>query len=253
MGLKLASGIALTALFALMYALVFVIGVWFLPGTWVGLLIMIGLTLLIVLFQYALGPVIIGWIYKIEWMPFEVYQSQFPHLGEVVNKVCQLRDVKIPRVGVIHDLNPNAFTYGWTKNTARVVITDGILEHLNKNEQSAVVAHEMGHVVHNDFILMTVVFAIPLVLLTVARWAYYTARFSSFRSRDDEGSYIGLALIAVAILSYVAYYIGYLISLIVSRIREFYADEHAGEVVENPNYLSTGLIKIAYGLVAEGG
>ncbi len=252
-GLKAATGAALISLFALMYAIVFVIGVWFLPGGFFGLTIMIILTMLIVLFQYGISPVLIGWIYRIDWMPFDAYKAQFPHLADVINKVCQLRGVKIPRVGVIHDLNPNAFTYGWTKNTARVIITDGILEHLNKNEQSAVVAHEMGHVVHNDFVLMTVVFAIPLLLLTVARWAFYTARFSGMRSRDEEGSAIYLALFAIAILSYLAYYLGYLISLIVSRVREFYADEHAGEVTENPNYLSTGLVKIAYGLVAEGG
>ncbi len=118
-------------------------------------------------------------------------------------------------------------------------------------------AHELGHVVHNDFILMTIVFAIPLVLLTIARWAFYSSWFASSgrrSSRDsDEVAYLRIALIVIAVLSYVAYYVGYLISLIISRIREYYADEHAAELTENPNYLSTGLVKIAYGLVAEGG
>jgi Zn-dependent protease with chaperone function len=254
MGLRAASGVALTALFGLMYALMFIIVTFSGITGMIGLILIIGLTLLIVFFQYLIGPVIIKWIYKIDWMPFDVYKAQFPHLGDAINKVCQLRGVKIPRVGIIHDLNPNAFTFGYTKNKARVVITDGIIEHLNENEQAAVVAHEMGHVVHNDFILMTVVFAIPLVLLTIARWAYYTAIFSGMsRSSDDEGSQLALALFAVAVLSYITYYIGFLISLIVSRVREYYADEHAGEVLENPNYLSTGLVKIAYGLVSEGG
>jgi Zn-dependent protease with chaperone function len=157
-------------------------------------------------------------------------------------------------MGIIHDLNPQAFTFGYTKNSARLVITDGILHYLDENEQRAVVSHELGHIVHNDFILMTVIFAIPLILLTIARWSYYTIRFSSLRrSRDDDaGSYIFLALIAVAIVSYIAYYIGFLISLFVSRIREYFADQHAAELTENPNMLSTALIKIAYGLLATG-
>jgi Zn-dependent protease with chaperone function len=103
---------------------------------------------------------------------------------------------------------------------------------------------------------MTVVFAIPLVLLTVARWAYYTSWFSSIgrSSRDsDETAYLRIAMIAIALLSYVAYYVGYLISLIISRVREYYADQHAGELTEDPNALSTALVKIAYGLVAAGG
>ena len=125
---------------------------------------------------------------------------------------------------------------------------------MDEHEQRAVVAHELGHIVHNDFILMTVVFAIPLILLTIARWSYYAVRFSGLRkSRDnDAGSYIFLALIGVAIVSYVSYYIGFLISLFVSRIREYFADQHAAELTEDPNLLSTALIKIAYGLLATG-
>jgi hypothetical protein len=64
---------------------------------------------------------------------------------------------------------------------------------------------------------------------------------------------LAIALFAVAILSYVAYYIGYLISMMISRIREYYADRHAAEVMENPNALSTGLVKIAYGLLVDHG
>ncbi|MBN1801346.1 MAG: M48 family metalloprotease [Candidatus Lokiarchaeota archaeon] len=254
MGLKLASTLALTALFALMYALIFVIGVWFLPAGLIGLLIMIGLTLGIVLLQYGISPYIIQWIYRIEWVSYEEYQGRYPHLADIVDRVVQINGIKPPRLGIIHDKNPNAFTFGHTKNNARVVLTEGILEYLNKDEQSAVLAHELGHVIHSDFILMTVVFAIPLVFLTIGRWAYYTARFSGARSRrDEEGNYIALLLFVVAVLSYIAYYIGFLISLIISRIREYYADEHAAEVLENPNPLATGLVKIAYGLVAQTG
>ena len=127
------------------------------------------------------------------------------------------------------------------------------MHYLNEEEQNAIIAHELGHIVHSDFILMTVVFAIPLILLTIARWAYYTARFSSWRSRDDDGSSLYLALFAIAVLSYIMYYVGYLISLIVSRIRDYYADRHAAEVMENPNALSTALVKISYGLLVDHG
>jgi Zn-dependent protease with chaperone function len=255
MGLKLASTMAVLFLFGLIYALVFTIGVWFLPHNLLGLLIMIGFTILIVLFQYGISPLMIRLIYRIDWIPYEDFTNQYPHLADVIDKVVAIRGIKTPRMGIIHDLNPQAFTFGYTKNSARIVITDGILHYLDEGEQSAVVAHELGHVVHNDFILMTVVFAIPLILLTIARWSYYTVRFAGlFKSSkdDDAGSYIVLALIVVAILSYIAYYIGYLVSLFVSRIREYFADQHAAELTENPNLLSTALVKIAYGLIASG-
>ncbi|MHA1349798.1 MAG: zinc metalloprotease HtpX [Promethearchaeota archaeon] len=254
MGLKLASTLAVMFLFALMYAVVFTIGVWFLPSNFLGLLLMIAFTVAIVLLQYGISPLIVGWMYRIEWIEYEKFTYEYPHLAEAVDKVVAIREIKPPRMGIIHDFNPQAFTYGWSKNSARLVITDGILHYLNEDEQRAVVAHELGHIVHNDFILMTIVFAIPLILLTIARWSYYTVRFSGFkRSRDDDaGSYIALALIVVAIVSYISYYIGYLISLVVSRIREYFADQHSAELTENPNHLSTALVKIAYGLLASG-
>jgi len=247
----LASGLAVTSLFALMYAVVFVIGVWFLPSSIWGLIIMIAITVGMVLLQYGISPLIVGWLYRIDWIPYEQFAVKFPHLAESLNKVVSFRGIKMPRLGIIHDLNPNAFTFGWTKNSARVVLTDGILKYLNKKEQNAVFSHELGHVVHSDFILMTVVFAIPLLLLTVARWAYYASYFSR-RGDSDEASYLRIALIAIAVLSYVSYYLSYLISLIVSRIREYYADEHSAEVLEDPNPLATGLVKIAYGLLVDG-
>ena len=245
---------AITALFALLYAVVFVIGVWFLPSNFIGLGLMIGFTLLIILFQYGISPYIIQWIYRIDWIPYEEFAARFPHMADSLDKVVAYNGIKVPRLGIIHDLNPNAFTFGHTKNNARVVITDGILEYLDEKEQNAVFSHELGHVVHSDFIIMTIVFAIPLVLLTIARWAYYASWFQSGRRRssDNEGNIIGLVLIAIAVLSYISYYLGYLISLIVSRIREYYADQHSAEVLEDPNPLSTGLVKIAYGLLVDG-
>lgn len=253
MGLKLATSFAITFLFALVYAVVFAIGYWFLPTDLIGLLIMLGFTLLIILFQYGISPYIIQWIYRIDWIPYENFAREYPHLFEAVDKVASLQGIKHPRMGIIHDGNPNAFTFGHTKNNARIVITDGILQFLDEEEQTAVVAHELGHVVHNDFIVMTVVFAIPLILLTIARWSFYAVRFSGRRSSNrDGGANIGLILIGIAIISFISYYIGYLISLVVSRIREYYADEHSAELTEDPNTLSTALVKIAYGLLVGG-
>jgi len=228
--------------------------VWFLPGNLFGLLIMIALTILIVLFQYGMGPIFINWMYRIEWMDYDDFTYKYPYLADIIDKVTAIQEIKTPRMGIIHDDNPQAFTFGYTKNKARMVITDGIIHYLDEHEQRAVVAHELGHIVHNDFILMTVVFAIPLILLTIARWSYYAVRFSGLRrSRDDDaGSYVAIILIVVAIVSYISYYIGFLVSLFVSRIREYFADQHAAELTENPNFLSTALIKIAYGLLATG-
>lgn len=244
MGMRTRSGSMLFLLFGLLFAVIYVIGVWFEWSLWFILIISGG----IIGLQYLISPYIIGWIYRIDWIPFNDFSSQFPHLADVVEAHVRKFHIRTPRLGIIDDGNPNAFTFGHTKNNARVVITEGILQHLNKNEQASVVAHEMGHVVHSDFIIMTLASAIPVLLYVVARWCFIAGR-TARGGRDREGSYFQLALLVVGVLAFFAYYFGYLITLLISRYREFYADENSAEMMENPNHLSTALVKIAYGLL----
>ena len=42
--------------------------------------------------------------------------------------------MKYPKIGYIDDGAPNAFTYGRTKNDARIVLTRGIFELLTEEE-----------------------------------------------------------------------------------------------------------------------
>ena len=112
MGLKLASTLAVMFLFALIYAVVFVIGVWFLPSNLFGLLLMIVFTVLIVLLQYGISPLIVGWIYRIDWIEYEEYANRYPHLADAVEKVVAIREIKPPRLGIIHDLNPRLLHLG---------------------------------------------------------------------------------------------------------------------------------------------
>lgn len=52
---------------------------------------------------------------------------------------------------------------GHTPNNARIVITEGIMDLLDPPEPEAVVAHEIGHVVHWDMLVMTVAYLVPYI------------------------------------------------------------------------------------------
>jgi Zn-dependent protease with chaperone function len=66
---------------------------------------------------------------------------------------------------VLTTADPNAFTFGIIGN-ARLVVTRGLVM-LNPQEVEAVVGHEMGHIAHWDFVVMTVAAVVPLVLYTL--------------------------------------------------------------------------------------
>ena len=207
----------------------------------------------IVLLQYAISPYILKWIYKIEWIgPGEGgFPDERTHMMyRKVEELARDENIAMPKVGLVPDNNPNAFTFGWTRNKSFLVLTAGVFKYCDDEEVQAVAAHEVGHITHNDFVVMTVIAAIVLLFYVIAQGGYYMARYSRGGGRNS-GNAAALALI-VAAIAYVVYILANYISLLISRYREYWADEFAADSTRHPNKLSSALVKIAYGLATEG-
>ena len=192
----------------------------------------------IALFQFVFGPFLMDLslrlMYKARWQTAE----QLPeHLRVFIQRVCDAEKMRFPSVALIDDGAPQAFTYGHTPNNARIVISRGILELLEPEEAEAVVAHEIGHAVHWDMLVMTMANLVPLI-------AYFV--FRMLRTRDEKD-----VKAAVAWGAYAVYLISQYVVLWLSRAREYYADRFAGEVTKNPALLAAALVKIGYGLAAQ--
>ena len=254
MGFKLRSTVTIGFLYALVFVLFLLVDVIY-EGYDISIYLIALLSLGGIFLQYLISPLIIGWIYRIDWVSPQQLQGQYPHLSALIENVSRKHNITVPKIGIIHEGTPNAFTYGWNKNSAKLVITDGILDLLDKDEQRAVVAHELGHIVHNDFVVMTFVSAIPILFYTIFRMAVYSpkqkgSRSSSRRSGSSKGGdYLAYLQIFIIVGSYLMYIIGSFLTLLISRIREYYADEFSGKETEDPNSLATALVKIAYGIL----
>jgi heat shock protein HtpX len=223
---------------ALLFGLLFAIGMGVLAYFDAPLGLAVVFAIGILLLQYLIGPWIIQLIYKIEWADL---QSLDPGLAEFVSQTCADRRIPPPRFGLIRDGNPNAFTFGHYPGDARLVVTTGLLELLDPEERKAVVAHELGHIAHWDFVVMTLAAAVPLILYVI-----YSA---TIRARGRRGRSGGYALL-IALISYVAYIVSHYIVLLLSRVREYYADRFSAEATRDPGSLGTALVKVAYGLAA---
>jgi Zn-dependent protease with chaperone function len=250
MGLKTRMAIALALLFGLLFALLmgftyflFYIGV--LDGIWIIAIPLI-FTILIVIAQWAIGPYIIKWIFKIKWV-----SSYGKRIDHYIYMTCARYGIQKPKLGIILDHNPNAFCFGWTRNKSFLVITEGIIKYCDEEEQKAVVAHEVGHIAHNDFVVMTVVAAIPLIFYVIFRGAITFIRYGGKGGGKGKGQAV-LAALVVALISYMVYILSHFIALLISRYREYWADDFSAETTMQPNKLSSALVKIAYGLAIEG-
>ena len=206
-----------------------------------GLPVMIGvyISIAIIILQFILSPWLTDFTMKLFYkVKFE--DDMLPNnLKKFIKTVCEKENMKYPKIGYIDDGAPNAFTYGRTKNSARIIITRGTLEMLNASEAMAVIAHELGHARHYDMLFMTVAQLVPLIMYGI----YETTVNMDDNTNNDNSIMSALGLIALAL-----YFISQYIILWLSRTREYYADSFAIEVTKDPSSLANALVKVGYGL-----
>src|SRR5438309_1600998 len=196
---------------------------------WFPVVFAVGLLLL----QYLVNPFIVEWLVPAELVARtdDGYATDHP-VGAIVARRCRDAGVPLVKLGIVDDGTPNAFTFGRTPKDARMWVTRGLLERLDERELDAVVAHEVGHVKHWDFAVMTIAAVVPMVLYLV---------FLVTRTSDRQGK-------LVAVGAYIAYLVSYFTLLALSRAREYAADRWSCVCTGDGDALASALVKIAYGM-----
>jgi heat shock protein HtpX len=231
---------------------VFLIGIiflvqYFLVGfdVFTGLLLAFGGTALFILLQYAIGPVIVAATTHLQYLK----PGENPWLENTVRDLATTSEIPMPRLATVPNNTPNAFTFGRSQSNAVLAVHEGLLQQLNESEIRGVIAHELGHIKHKDYIVMTILSALPLLAYWIAQIALRAAWFSGSTSRrnKDQGN-AAVALIAIGVISFVVYIISFLSVMRLSRLREHYADSFSAYLTGNPRSLESALAKITYGL-----
>ncbi len=109
-------------------------------------------------------------------------------------KVTELSNklfIATPKIGLVEDLRPNAFTIGYG-DTTTIVFSIGLLNILDHDEIAAVAAHELGHVKHHDFFYKTVTSA--LTVISFFNPLAYIATSSGQREREMYADEIAIEL-----------------------------------------------------------
>jgi len=238
--LILASTLTLVGLYGLL-TIILILCVHFL-GLAPYLALIIGIS--VAIFHFLSGPLFLdlslSWLFKISWLePHQVPEN----LRNFIERITKEKNMRFPKIGLIPDGSPQAFTYGHHPNNARIIISQGLIDLLNAEELEAVVAHEIGHAKHWDMLIMTLASLVPLILYYI----YRSLISMSTRERDRNAG----ARYLIAIVSYILYIISEYLVLWFSRIREYFADRFSGEVTGNPNALASALVKIGYGLAGQ--
>jgi len=197
-----------------------------------------------ILIQYLIGPAIVRASTRLHYLK----AGENPWLESTVRDLAQKSGIPTPKLAVVPNPTPNAFVFGRTSGDATLAVHEGLLQSLNQEEVRGVIGHELGHIRHRDFLVMTALSAVPLLAYLIARGTFEAAAISGRVGRKKEGGGLAVALFAVAVVSYLVYIVSLLFVMRLSRLREHYADAYSAYVTDSPRQLQSALTKITYGL-----
>jgi len=241
--LKRTMSFTIILVFAIFLGLILVVSFFFLDP-FQGLVLAIVGSVFIILFQYAVGPVIVRATSRLHYL--EPGENRW--LESKVAQLASQSNIPTPRIAISPDPTPNAFVFGRTSKGATLAVHQGLLQRLNEDEIEGVIGHELGHVKHRDFIVVTMISAIPLVAYLIARavlWGGYASGYSRRGSGKNNNAGV---LIIIAVVAYLVYILTTLLALRLTRLRESYADAYSAFLTQRPRELESALTKIAYGL-----
>jgi len=146
----------------------------------------------------------------------------------------------MPRLYVMDSKEINAFASGRDPSHAVICATTGAIEKLDKQELEGVIGHEMSHIANYDIRFMTLTAVLVGMISIIAQIFLRNLWFSNGQDRKGNAWLFFAAMIAAILAPIVAQ----LVSLAISRRREYGADATAVKFTRYPPGLSRALRKI---------
>ncbi|CAA9309184.1 MAG: Heat shock protein HtpX / FIG017973: domain of unknown function [uncultured Microvirga sp.] len=167
-----------------------------------------------------------------------------PRLVNIVETLAIAAGLPPPKVGLIESPARNAFACGLSPASAVVVVTRGLVDALDDDELSAVIAHEIAHIKNGDIRLMA---AANVLMENLA----LVERKSLMRGVGWKTALLVVVMPALLLLfgaagffKRVAFTIARASRLLISSSREFVADAEAVRLTHNPAALISALRRI---------
>jgi heat shock protein HtpX len=157
----------------------------------------------------------------------------------IVADLAARAGLPMPRVYVMHNPQPNAFATGRNPEHAAVCASSGLLEMLNAQEVSGVLAHELAHIKNRDTLTMAIAATIGGAISMLAQYLQFGALFGGHRENNSGIGWIG-ALVAMIVAPLAAM----LVQMAISRSREYQADRLGAMICGQPLWLASALGKI---------
>ena len=202
-----------------------------------------------VIWTLAVGLIALSFTPRISpWMVLRLYGAREldPHaargLYQLLGELAQRAGLgSTPRLFYLPTRVVNAFSVG-SREQAAVVVSDGLLRNLPPRELTAVLAHEVSHIGHNDMRVMTLADLVSRLtgLLSLSGQILLLINLPLLLFGMETVSWRAVLLLIAAPS------ISALLQLALSRSREYEADMGAAELTGDPEGLASALQRLEY-------
>ena len=153
----------------------------------------------------------------------ELQLAEAPALHSTAERLAMAARVERPKLYVLPDGHPRAFSVGRGAGASGIALTQGLVGLLSPAELEGVLAHELAHARHRDILVQT-----PVVL--IAGWLVEASRIGGFLER--------------ALLFVLGPVAASVVQVLLSPKRELAADARAAEICGSPHSLADALVRI---------
>ena len=157
-------------------------------------------------------------------------------LLKTLNNISKKANIKTPEFGIFKSQQLNAFATGSSKNKSMVAVSSGLINHMNRDEVEAVIAHEISHISSGDMITMTLIQGIiNTFVIFFSRVIGHIVDRVIFKVQRGHGPAYFITSIVVQILLSI---LANIIVMWFSRKREYAADLAAAKLVGTDKMIS---------------
>lgn len=135
---------------------------------------------------------------------------------------------RMPEVGIYSSNEVNAFATGFSRSSALVAVSSGLVQRMGKDEIEGVLGHEVTHIANGDMVTMTllqgVINAFVMFFARIIAFAVNQALSRSRNENSSSGFSPFIYQMTVFFFEMVFMVLGSLVIARFSRFREFRAD-----------------------------
>lgn len=199
------------------------------------------------------GGVALAKMIQASKIDFATPDPQQQQLVNVCEEMAIAAGMSMPSLYVLHqEKTINAFVAGYKLQDSILVVTQGTLEHLNRDELQAVIGHEYSHIINGDMRLNTYLVSILAGIVNIGQAGDYLIRLSylGWQKQLKPKQALPMPIIYIAgliiwLIGYIGLFFARLVKAAISRSRENLADAASVQFTRHPEALASALYKIS--------